>query len=84
MRAHYAALSHCWDGPIATVLTQDALSSFQARLPWDALAANFQDAILITRGLGLRYLWVDSLCIIQDRRHDWTIESGKMGDIYRG
>ena len=42
----------------------------------------FQDAVLITRKLGYRYLWIDSLCIIQDSASDWQIESVKMADIY--
>lgn len=42
----------------------------------------FQDAIIITRQLGLRYIWIDSLCIIQDSARDWETESFKMGNIY--
>jgi hypothetical protein len=58
---------------------------------WQKLAANisleklpplFQDAIIITRQLGLRYIWIDSLCIIQDSTRDWETESSKMGSIY--
>lgn len=43
----------------------------------------FQDAIIITRQLGLRYLWVDSLCIIQDSLRDWETEAAKMASIYQ-
>jgi len=35
-------------------------------------------------GDSLKYLWIDSLCIIQDSKSDWEIESAKMGQIYRG
>ena len=38
----------------------------------------------ITRGLGIRYLWVDTLCIIQDSEEDWEAELGKMADVYGG
>lgn len=44
---------------------------------------NFRDAITISREPGLRYMWIDSLCIIQDSDTDWQIESSKMADIYR-
>jgi hypothetical protein len=50
---------------------------------FDALPPLFQDAIIITRQLGLRYIWIDSLCIIQDSLRDWETESSKMGSIYQ-
>ncbi|CAI0643638.1 unnamed protein product [Colletotrichum noveboracense] len=33
--------------------------------------------------LGIHYVWIDSLCIIQDCQNDWARESGRMGDVYR-
>ena len=44
----------------------------------------FREAVEITRGIGLQYLWIDSLCILQDSADDWNAESTKMGRIYRG
>lgn len=82
-RAPYMALSHCWGGPIAHMLTSKTIHSFQGRLPFLELPANFRDAIDITRRLGFRYLWIDSLCIIQDSAEDWAEESKNMGLIYR-
>lgn len=81
-RGRYAALSHCWGGHIDVVLTKGKLEDFQYRLPVESLARNFQDALHICRELGVRYLWIDSLCIIQDSRDDWTAESSKMASIY--
>ncbi len=46
------------------------------------LPKTFRDAVRITRGLGIRYLRIDSLCIIQDDEKDWEIESAKMADVY--
>ncbi|PQE03115.1 heterokaryon incompatibility protein [Rutstroemia sp. NJR-2017a BVV2] len=46
--------------------------------------STFQNAVQITRALGLRYLWIDSLCIIQDDKDDWQFESAKMANIYLG
>ncbi|KAF1828321.1 hypothetical protein BDW02DRAFT_484805, partial [Decorospora gaudefroyi] len=42
----------------------------------------FQDAVQICRRLGVSYLWIDSLCIIQDDREDWLEQAKQMGDIY--
>lgn len=79
----YTALSHCWGGPILSVLTTQNLEIFQEALPYSDLPLNFRDAISITRHLGIRYLWIDSLCIIQDSRADWEIESSMMASVYR-
>lgn len=46
------------------------------------LPSTFQDAVSLTRSLKMRYLWIDSLCIIQDDRQDWRIESSRMCDMY--
>ncbi|CAI6332215.1 unnamed protein product [Periconia digitata] len=48
----------------------------------DSMPQNFQDAVTVTRMLGIQYLWIDSLCIIQDSKEDWEREGAKMGDIY--
>ena len=55
----------------------------QRAIPWESLAATFQDALRIIRVLGLRYLWVDSLCILQDSPADWKEQSSRMPDIYK-
>ncbi len=47
------------------------------------LPLSFQDAVRITKGLGLRYLWIDSLCIIQDDAADWEEQAAQMADVYR-
>ncbi|TVY41306.1 hypothetical protein LSUB1_G004145 [Lachnellula subtilissima] len=79
----YVALSHCWGGPISPLLTTDTLPGFQEALAISDLPANFRDAVLVTRNLGLQYLWIDSLCIIQDSSRDWEVESRKMCSIYQ-
>jgi hypothetical protein len=77
--AKYTALSHCWGtSPIWTTTVKNQ------RLPhYSQLPGNFQDAIAVTRLLGLQYLWIDSLCILQDSADDWEIECANMADIYR-
>ena len=82
LKADYIALSHCWGGDIDIKLTTRTIAAFQDTLPYEILPANFQDAILITRELGIRYLWIDSLCILQDSVLDWENESQRMGTVY--
>ena len=48
----------------------------------DELPKTFRDAVMITRDLGIRYLWIDSLCILQDSTEDWEREAAKMATIY--
>ena len=49
----------------------------------EGMPALFQDAIITTWKLGIQYLWIDSLCIIQNSKEDWEAESAKMGSVYR-
>ncbi|EON62451.1 hypothetical protein W97_01673 [Coniosporium apollinis CBS 100218] len=80
---HYAALSHCW-GPKQLLTTTE--STFRSRIDginFEDLPRTFQDAVTVTRTLCLRYIWIDSLCIIQDSRQDWLTESAKMGTVYQ-
>lgn len=51
-------------------------------IPVPQLPKTFRDAILITRELQIRYLWIDSLCIIQDSPSDWTKHVSEMAHIY--
>jgi hypothetical protein len=52
-------------------------------VPMSHLSKTFQNAIEITRRLSVRYLWIDSLCIIQDSKDDWEIEASQMEHVYR-
>ncbi|OPB46585.1 hypothetical protein A0O28_0067070 [Trichoderma guizhouense] len=78
----YVCLSHCWGGyqPIRTL--QGNIERHKIAIPWDCLPKTFQDAVTIVRKIGLRYLWIDSLCIIQDSTSDWRAEAARMADIY--
>lgn len=80
---HYAALSHCW-GPKQLLTTTQA--TFRSRIDgiaFEDLPRTFQDAVTVTRTLCLRYIWIDSLCIVQDSHQDWLTESAKMGTVYQ-
>ncbi|PVH68919.1 HET-domain-containing protein [Cadophora sp. DSE1049] len=80
----YATLSHCWGSLSFLTLKKSNVAGFQENVPVQALTKTFQDAIRITFYLGLEYLWVDSLCIIQDDIDDWNRESPLMSDVYGG
>jgi hypothetical protein len=62
----YTSLSHCWVKKPCIRLTSETLCAFEKDIPVSELSNTFRDAITITRRLGMRYLWIDSLCIIQD------------------
>jgi hypothetical protein len=65
--------------------TSDTLDDFQnAGIPWETVPKTFQDAIDMTQLLGIKYIWIDSLCIVQDDVDDWRHEGSKMADIYAG
>lgn len=80
----YATLSHCWGVIQDRVhLTQRCLEAWQTVIPNEALMSTFKDAVIVTRNLGMRYLWIDSLCIIQDSKSDWLYESSRMSNVYK-
>ncbi|KAJ3535962.1 hypothetical protein NM208_g6919 [Fusarium decemcellulare] len=85
MQGTWAALSHCWgkseNRPLTT--TRANLKNHLEGIDFALLPKTFKDAVELTRALGIRYLWIDSLCIIQDDKHDWKSESNKMGAIYQ-
>lgn len=83
VHSRYIALSHCWGRQSHFQLTTETLSEMRTGLEVSKLAKNFQDAILITRLLGIRYLWIDALCILQDSLTDWELESANMGHYYK-
>ena len=78
----YAALSYCW-GEDATFMTViDTLKDFEKDIPVDELPQTIKDAFCLTKELGLNYLWVDTICIVQKEKEEWEKESQKMGHIY--
>ena len=83
----YFSLSHCWGFPVAPRLeavktTMANLESQKEYIPFDSLPKTFQDALLFTHRFGIEYLWIDSLCIIQDSHEDWVFEASQMAAVY--
>lgn len=85
-RSAFVALSHRWGTKHVEYKSLSTTSAnFRAHcheIPLDSLPKTFRDAVLVTRGLGLRFLWIDSLCIIQDSKEDWDFEASRMAKVY--
>jgi hypothetical protein len=85
-QGYYVTLSHCWGPrehqPLRTTLNPDTFSQYKAGIKIEDMPKTFRDAVELTRRIGPRYLWIDSLCIIQDSKEDWETESAKMASIY--
>ncbi|TKA66513.1 hypothetical protein B0A55_09387, partial [Friedmanniomyces simplex] len=82
MLPQYAALSHCWGRTNEPQLNTKTKAELRRGQPLASLPPTFRQAIELTRGLGLDYIWIDSLCIVQDSQEDWLEESVKMGGVY--
>lgn len=78
----YATLSHPWGRSRPIVTTRMTLQDHMRGISGSAMPQTFLDAITVVRTLGLRYLWIDSLCIVQDDKLDWQQESSRMASIY--
>ncbi|KAH8807658.1 heterokaryon incompatibility protein-domain-containing protein [Xylogone sp. PMI_703] len=81
-RVNYVALSHCWGLNRPPKTTKDNLQSQMQGFPEARLPQTFYDTVRVTRELGLRYLWIDSLCIVQDDRSDFETECARMNAVY--
>lgn len=82
----YAVLSYCWgqqDRTQSLMLRRSSISQMRQHIPWDSIPPAFQDAILVAYRFQVNYLWIDSLCILQDSHEDWEREAGKMADYYQ-
>ncbi|KAE8396135.1 heterokaryon incompatibility protein-domain-containing protein [Aspergillus alliaceus] len=80
----YATLSHCWGTSNVLRLTSASLALLERGVRISDLAQVFQNAISTAQSLNIQYLWIDSLCIVQDSQEDWNQEAARMSDVYRG
>ncbi|EAT85373.2 hypothetical protein SNOG_06722 [Parastagonospora nodorum SN15] len=91
---HYIALSHPWGNTdvyeaFVTLCNDESnaghdIARFKKAIPYDDLPKTFQDAVDCTRKLNVRYLWIDSICIIQGPDGDFSDEAKRMEDVYSG
>lgn len=80
---HWACLSYCWGSiPSEVKLTSQNLDIYRHGIPFDALPNLYQDTIKVCKWLDVHYLWIDALCIIQDRKDDWIEQAADMAQIY--
>lgn len=81
----YIALSHCWglleEKERFCAFTHN-IAQLKKSIDFERLPLTFKDAVSVVRGLGFRYVWIDSLCIIQDDDLDWETEAGKMEQVF--
>ena len=80
---NYMTLSHCWGDADFLTLRERCLNDMKEDITWSSLPKTFQDAVIVTMWFKIKYLWIDSLCIIQDSRQDWERESILMNHIYK-
>jgi Heterokaryon incompatibility protein (HET) len=82
MHRRYATVSHCWGdhGPLMT--TKATLPFRLHKIDWEQLPRSFQDAVTVALEQDIRYLWIDSICIIQDDKLDWEWHTKNMAYIY--
>jgi len=80
---HYAALSYCWGLKPTFRLTESTREDLLSGVAIETLPRTMQDAIHFTRNINLGWLWIDSLCIIQDSEVDWNREALTMRRVYQ-
>ncbi|KAL3302438.1 heterokaryon incompatibility protein [Colletotrichum asianum] len=92
VKGPYMTLSHCWGKGKFVQLTEKDMEEFTTTgIPWETAPhgqdicgnVNFAQALKITWLLKQRYIWIDSVCIIQDSKDDWNVESKLMHKVYR-
>ncbi|KXH49726.1 heterokaryon incompatibility protein [Colletotrichum simmondsii] len=83
----YIALSYCWGPPSSSksqlITTAATLADRQAKIPLPEMPDTIRDAVIFARHMGIDYIWIDALCIIQDDAEDWATEAALMFAIYR-
>jgi hypothetical protein len=80
----YAALSRCWGNFKPLCTTKETFEKHKKFFPLTELPRTFQGAVIVAKNLDIEYLWIDSLCIIQDCSEDWERECSRMAGVYSG
>jgi len=84
--SRYTALSYRWgtaENSSKMCLLQSTFDTIRSGLPIGCLPKTYIDAIHVTSRLGIRHMWIDALCIIQDSPEDWRSEAATMQAVYR-
>lgn len=78
----YTALSYCWGGEQLVQTTEATMRRHLLRINFSDLPPTLKDAIIVTENLGLKHIWIDALCIVQDDPRDKALEIGRMPLVY--
>lgn len=86
IKIEYTALSYCWgvDRCPEAMTTRSSEESHRQQIVFSSLPKTFRDAMTMTAAVGIRFIWIDSLCIIQEDREDWAREAATMSSVYQG
>ncbi|KAL4814505.1 heterokaryon incompatibility protein-domain-containing protein [Aspergillus spinulosporus] len=83
-QGQYVALSYCWGGSQKFQTTKATITERQNGFYIAELPKTIWDAIQVTQGIGLKYIWVDSLCIVQDDLSGKAQDISRMANMYKG
>ena len=83
LRERYACLSYRRGEEAFPATTSSTVDRNRICVPPDALPSTLLDPISVSRKLEIRYLWIDSLCILQDDKNDWEEQAADMASIYQ-
>ena len=78
----YIALSHCWGPADFRTYNKSTKERFEATISLNEMVKTFKDLFQLADQLGIRYVWIDALCILQDDKDDWDLESSTMFQVY--
>lgn len=80
--SRYVALSYCWGGDQTNKLTQENHDLYRKNIAWKTLPRTIQNAAKTAQALGFQYIWIDSMCIVQDSKEDKEVEISQMTKVY--
>ncbi|KAK3496066.1 heterokaryon incompatibility protein-domain-containing protein [Neurospora crassa] len=78
----YVALSHCWGTVSRLKLQKSNMVDLLKHISITELPTTYREGISVTLALGFSYIWIDSLCVIQDDEKDWAEEAAMMKDVF--
>ncbi|KAH8653173.1 heterokaryon incompatibility protein-domain-containing protein, partial [Tricladium varicosporioides] len=82
LRSRYVTLSHCWGKIEFMRLTSETQERLEEGIELEAFPKTFREAFDFSCRLGARYIWIDSICILQDSAEDWLDQSSIMDLVY--
>jgi hypothetical protein len=78
----YLALSHCWGPADFRTYNNSTKEMFESRIPLDEMAKTFKDLFWLASQLSIPYVWIDTLCILQNDSDDWYLDASTMSQVY--